>query len=301
MAIADAATVVASELASGCRAKLTGSQNTHGEAVRDLDDAANDCFVRALSSSGGCAAIVSEELEEPLLLARSGLIVSLDPLDGSANLDAHGLSGSIFGLAPVASGVEADLLAPGRALRWAGYVLYSSATVMVLANRERADLLVWSPGHFGFVVAQERLRCPEQGSLYSLNEARVPEWTLPAQAWLSELKGVRKPSGAPHYSQRYAGALVADAHRVLLEGGVFAYPGDRQNPNGKLRLQYEVNPISFVFEAAGGAATLGRDNPLDYRPARCHERAPLVVGSRHEVKAYEAHQSRQRPSFAPAA
>jgi fructose-1,6-bisphosphatase I len=257
--------------------------------------------VLELSSSGGCAAIVSEELTEPLRLAQTGIITFLDPLDGSANLDAHGLSGSIFGLAPVTSSVDTDLLAPGRRLSWAGYVLYSSATVMVLANRERADVLVWDPARAGFVIAQERLRCPEQGELYSLNEARVPDWSKPARAWLGELKRTRKPGGAALYSQRYAGALVADAHRVLLEGGVFAYPGDKQNPNGKLRLQYEVNPISFVFEAAGGAATLGRDNPLDYRPTRWHERAPLVVGSRREVEAYESHMSRHRPSFAPAA
>jgi fructose-1,6-bisphosphatase I len=288
-ALARAGAGIAGVLARGKRAAFSGHDNVHGERVRDYDVIANDLFVDALSQAPGCAGVHSEELVEPLRTNEQAgeLLVFLDPLDGSANLDSHGLCGSIFGIAPVAGGVSAAALQTGQGLLRAGYFLYSSATLLVLASRERVDLFLYDPALSSFTLAEQDLRCPSQGKLYATNEARVSNWSSPAQGWLSELKSTLTPQGSLHYSLRYTGALVADAHRVLLEGGVFAYPGDSTAPRGKLRLQYEANPMSFVFRAAGGAATTGQHSPLDVEPTRAHQRVPLVLGSKREVESFE--------------
>jgi fructose-1,6-bisphosphatase I len=288
-ALARAGAGIAGVLARGKRAAFSGHDNVHGERVRDYDVIANDLFVDALSQAPGCAGVLSEELVEPLRTNEQAgeLLVFLDPLDGSANLDSHGLCGSIFGIAPVAAGVSAAALQTGQGLLRAGYFLYSSATLLVLASRARVDLFLYDPALSSFTLAEQDLRCPSQGKLYATNEARVSNWSSPAQGWLSELKRTLTPQGSLHYSLRYTGALVADAHRVLLEGGVFAYPGDSTAPRGKLRLQYEANPMSFVFRAAGGAATTGQHSPLDVEPTRAHQRVPLVLGSKREVESFE--------------
>lgn len=289
LALSRAGAQIASVLARGKRAAFSGHDNVHGEHVRDYDVIANDLFVEALSEAPGCAGVHSEELVEPLRTsdAAGDLLVFLDPLDGSANLDSHGLCGSIFGIAPATGGVSAAALQTGQGLLRAGYFLYSSATLLVLASRERVDLFLYDPALSSFTLAEQDLRCPEQGKLYATNEARVSLWSEAARGWLSDLKSTRTPEGSLHYSLRYTGALVADAHRVLLEGGVFAYPSDPTAPHGKLRLQYEANPMSFVFRAAGGAATTGEQSPLDIEPARAHQRVPLVLGSVHEVRLFE--------------
>lgn len=289
LALSRAAAALAGVLARGKRATFSGHDNVHGEHVRDYDVIANDLFVAELSRAPGCVGVLSEELTEPLRLsdASEGLLVFLDPLDGSANLDSHGLCGSIFGVAKASSGVNSAALQSGRSLLRAGYFLYSSATLLVLASRDRVDLFLYDPTLGAFTLAEQALRCPERGKLYAVNEARTCTWSASAQGFLSELKSQKTPEGGPRYSLRYTGALVADAHRVLLEGGVFAYPADAASPRGKLRLQYEANPMGFVFRAAGGAATTGERSPLDLEPSRPHERVPLVLGSSWEVAAFE--------------
>jgi fructose-1,6-bisphosphatase I len=289
LALAHGARQIAGVLARGRRAVFSGRDNVHGERVRDYDLIANDYFVEALRQAPGCAGVLSEELNEPLRTAERGgeSLVFLDPLDGSANLDSHGLCGSIFGIAPASVGVTAAALQTGQGLRCAGYFLYSSATLLVLATCERADLFWLDPRLGAFVLAEPALACPDRGKLYCVNEGRVAGWSPPAQRWLHELKAERDAHGAPRYSLRYTGALVADAHRVLLEGGVFAYPADVTSPRGKLRLQYEANPMSFVFRAAGGASTTGRCSPLEVEPSSGHARVPLILGSKHEVSRYE--------------
>lgn len=295
LALARAAARIAGVLTRGKRAAFAGHDNVHGEHVRDYDVIANEHFVKELSQAPGCVGVLSEELAEPLRTPGSQalaeqLLVLLDPLDGSANLDSHGLCGSIFGVAPAAGGVSAAALQTGQRLRLAGYFLYSSATLFVLAQRERVDVFLYDPALGAFTLIEQNLRCPERGKLYAVNEARARTWSKASQSWLSELKGVSLADGGPRYSLRYTGALVADAHRVLLEGGVFAYPADAASPQGKLRLQYEANPMSFVFRAAGGAATTGATSPLEVEPSHPHQRVPLVLGSRFEVERFEAAQ-----------
>lgn len=263
-------------------------RNVHGELVHELDVLANDLFVGELAKEPCCGGVLSEETREPLDFRAHApeRFVFFDPLDGTANLEAHGLTGSIFGIAPWAGDARSSSLQPGHELRAAGYLLYSSATILVVSGPERADCFVWRPESERFVSSQPSLSCPPSGSIYSLNEGRVAHWSVPARTWLSELKAGRLLPGRS-YSQRYAGAFVADAHRALLQGGVFAYPADDAAPNGKLRLQYEVNPMAFVFRAASGAATTGSGDPLAITPQNCHERCPLVIGSRVEVESFE--------------
>ncbi|HVJ19886.1 MAG TPA: class 1 fructose-bisphosphatase [Polyangiaceae bacterium] len=261
-------------------------RNVHGELVHELDAFANDLFVAELAKESCCGGVLSEELREALDFRSHSpeRFVFFDPLDGTANLEAHGLTGSIFGIAPWAGSTRASSLQPGAELVAAGYLLYSSSTLLVLANRERVDSFVWRPELDCFVASEQVLACPPSGTIYSLNEGRVFDWPEPAQIWLAGLK-----SGlfGRAYSQRYAGAFVADAHRALVQGGVFAYPADARAAKGKLRLQYEVNPMAFVFRAAGGAATTGSGDPLEVAPESGHERCPLVIGSRLEVESFE--------------
>jgi len=288
-----AAARIAGVLSRGKRASFAGHDNVHGEHVRDYDVIANELFIKELEQAPACAGVVSEELAEPFRMnqRKSEHLVFLDPLDGSANLDSHGLCGSIFGIAKAAGGIAAASLQTGQSLLRAGYFLYSSATLLALAAPERVDLFLYDPTLGAFTLVEQNLRCPERGKLYAVNEGRVSTWDAAARHWLRDLKQTTSAGGGPRYSLRYTGALVADAHRVLLEGGVFAYPRDASSPGGKLRLQYEANPMSFVFRAAGGAASTGQGSPLDVEPTHPHARVPLVLGSRQEVSAFEAAQS----------
>jgi len=285
-----AAARIANVLRRGKRASFAGHDNVHGEHVRDYDVIANELFIKELEQVPECAGVVSEELAEPFRTSRQTgeHLVFLDPLDGSANLDSHGLCGSIFGLGPATEGLGPASLQKGQRLLRAGYFLYSSATLLALAAPSRVDLFLYDPALAAFTLVEQDLRCPERGKLYAVNEGRVSTWDDAAQRWLRELKQATSVGGGPRYSLRYTGALVADAHRVLLEGGVFAYPPDASSPAGKLRLQYEANPMSFVFRAAGGAASTGHGSPLDIEPKHPHARVPLVLGSREEVSAFEA-------------
>jgi fructose-1,6-bisphosphatase I len=270
----------------GCAADRP--RNVHGELVHELDLFANDLFVAELAKEGCCGGVLSEEMRAPLDFRAHApeRFVFFDPLDGTANLEAHGLTGSIFGIAPWAGNARSSSVQPGNELVCAGYFLYSSSTILVLANRRRVDCFVWQPERECFVVCEPAVSCPPSGSIYSLNEGRVAVWPERARNWLSELKSGKLVPDR-EYSQRYAGAFVADAHRALIQGGVFAYPADARATNGKLRLQYEVNPMAFVFRAAGGASSTGTESPLELVPDDCHQRCPLVIGSRLEVDSFE--------------
>jgi fructose-1,6-bisphosphatase I len=289
-AIARAGAVIARALR--CPASVSADfdrpRNVHGELVHELDVLANDAFVAELATVTCCGGVLSEETREPIDFRGHApeRFVFFDPLDGTANLEAHGLTGSIFGISPWGRDVRDSSLQPGSELTAAGYLLYSSSTVLVLASPHRVDSFSWQPERDCFELLGAELRCPPVGTVYSLNEGRVSDWPSEARRWLTNLKSGELFPGRP-YSQRYAGAFVADAHRALLQGGVFAYPGDSVAPKGKLRLQYEVNPMAFVFRAAGGAATTGAVDPLELSPSNCHERCPVVLGSRAEVESFE--------------
>jgi fructose-1,6-bisphosphatase I len=267
----------------------TGDTNVQGEEVQKLDVLANEILIAVLEKSGRCAAIASEELEEARIFPGSGkYIVAFDPLDGSSNIDVNISIGTIFCVlrAPVdGRPVLEGALVPGTQIVAAGYSVYGSATTLILSTGQGVHGFTLDPGVGEFFLSHPRIRCPERGSIYSVNEGNSVRWDECTRRWAAWIKSEDKAQGLP-YGHRYVGSLVADAHRTLLKGGIFAYPSDKKSPGGKLRLLYEANPMAYLFEQAGGMATNGVDRILDIVPTGLHARTPLVLGSKHEVETY---------------
>ncbi|WP_438009910.1 class 1 fructose-bisphosphatase [Sorangium sp. So ce321] len=271
----------------------TGQTNVQGEVVQKLDEVANETLLSVLGRRGHCAAVVSEELGELRLLStdpRAKYLVVMDPLDGSSNIDVNISIGTIFGVlrkSDAKMGADpSDFLRPGRDLLAAGYVLYGSSTLLVLTTGlGGVHGFTYDPTVGEFFLSHENIRIPERGATYSINEGHSARWPEAVRRWNAWIKEENKHEGRP-YGARYVGSLVADAHRTLLKGGVFAYPADRSG-QGKLRLLYEANPFAFIFEAAGGKASTGTDRILDLVPSSLHERVALVIGSPRDVDDYE--------------
>jgi fructose-1,6-bisphosphatase I len=270
----------------------TGDTNVQGETVQKLDVIANETLIASLKRRGHCAGIATEELEQPVFFpqATGSYLVVVDPLDGSSNIDVDISIGTIFGILRfnrhAGPPTEQSFLRKGRELAAAGYVIYGSSTVLVLTTGKGVHGFTWDPGAGEFFLSHENIRCPRKGNLYSINEGNYARWDAGVRSWNAYIKAEDEPSGRP-YSHRYVGSLVADAHRTLLKGGIFAYPADTKSPNGKLRLLYEANPIGFIFEAAGGKASTGVAPVLDVEPTALHQRVPLVIGSTDDVETYE--------------
>lgn len=286
-AIAGAGLVLAEKLR---RARLedvigeAGAVNVQGEAQQKLDVLADEMLLEKLSRCAAVAAYASEEQAQPQVLHADGrYCVLCDPLDGSSNIDVAVPVGTIFGVLPCSGGAaEAALLQPGRVLLCAGYLLYGSSTALVLASAAGVDLFVLDPGRGEFLLVQRGLQMPAERKIYSLNEANINSFDDGLQRWLH----FAHENG---YGARYIGSMVADVHRTLLRGGVFLYPATAANPQGKLRLLYECNPMASVMERAGGAATDGAAAILDIAPEALHQRCPVILGSSAEVARVCAH------------
>ncbi|MDI1450306.1 class 1 fructose-bisphosphatase [Polyangium sp. 6x1] len=273
----------------------TGQTNVQGELVQKLDEEANETLLSVLGRRRHCAAVASEELDSIRITStdrRAKYLVVFDPLDGSSNIDVNISIGTIFGVlrkeSDAEGATEQDFLRPGRDLVAAGYILYGSSTMLVITTGHGGvHGFTYDPTVGEFFLSHENIRIPEQASLYSINEGNSTYWSDEVRRWNAWLKEEDKATGRP-YGARYVGSLVADAHRTLMKGGVFAYPADRKNKQGKLRLLYEANPFAFVFEAAGGKATTGTSRILDITPTELHQRVPLVLGSPRDVEIFES-------------
>jgi fructose-1,6-bisphosphatase I len=271
----------------------TGETNVQGEKVMKLDEYANEVLCTVLERSRACALVASEELDDVEILDASGkskYMVMFDPLDGSSNIDVNVTIGTIFSVVRATGSGEAALRAScvekGRSnIVAAGYAVYGSSTTLVLSTGQGVHEFTLDPTNGEFFLSRPNLRCPEKGGTYSINEGNAARWGDGVKKWNAWIKTEDKASGLP-YGHRYVGSLVADAHRTLLKGGIFAYPADKKSPDGKLRLLYEANPIAFLFEQAGGAATNGTDKILDIVPKALHTRTPLVIGSKEDVAAF---------------
>jgi fructose-1,6-bisphosphatase I len=267
----------------------TGEVNVQGERVQKLDAYANEVLCAVLERSHRCAMVVSEELGQARVLTETGkYIVCFDPLDGSSNIDVNISIGTIFCVLRaqhVGGRLTEGALQPGTKIVAAGYSVYGSATTLALSTGAGVHIFTLDPTVGEFFLSHPNIRCPERGNTYSINEGNSSRWSEPVRRWNAWIKKEDKAQGLP-FGHRYVGSLVADAHRTLVKGGIFAYPADTKSPDGKLRLLYEANPMAYLFEQAGGTATTGIDRILDIHPKSVHDRTPLVLGSRHDVSAY---------------
>jgi fructose-1,6-bisphosphatase I len=282
-----AAKRIAFELRGAGLAGLLGDAGTtshQGEAQQKLDLHANDLICAELRFSGTTGIVASEEIEQPHLLNDTGsLAVLIDTLDGSSNIDANMPVGMIFSIyARLGSSPSADVLQPGCQQLAAGYVIFSSATVMVVATSGRVDAFTLCPYTGDFLLSLAAITTPVTSQYYSVNEGYAATWDPATQQFVAAHRIGRRG--------RYVGALVADFHRNLLYGGLFLYPADHSSgqPVTKLRLCYEGNPLAFIAEAAGGAGSTGRQRLLAIQPTNLHQRVAIAIGSRDDVAAYEA-------------
>jgi fructose-1,6-bisphosphatase I len=272
------------------RLGLAGGANVSGDSQKKLDVYADDLMVGALAVTGLVAGVVSEEREhvESLGTDDAPFVAAIDPLDGSSNTDVNGSVGTIFSILPRRGGsVEDDVQQPGTAILAAGYVMYGTSTLLVLSvGGGPAQGYTLDPEMGEFVLSHPELRCPDHGAYYSANLANLPEWSPGVAAFVDYSTECDTPGGKPH-SLRYSGALVADVHRCLIDGGIYFYPPDQRYADGKLRLLYECAPLAYVVEAAGGAASTGRARMLEVQPTDPHQRVPLAIGSRADVERYD--------------
>jgi len=277
---------------------FTGSVNVQGEEVQKLDEYANEVFLYTLGRSGHFCIIATEEDDETIPIPggyRSGhYAISLDPLDGSSNIDVNVSIGTIFAIHRKISagekGTLEDLLQSGRKMVAAGYVVYGSSTMLVMSTGSGVHGFTMDPSVGEFLESHPDIRIPEKGNTYSINEGNYPYWSLGVKGYIDFLKEMDKETGRP-YSARYIGSMVADMHRTLLRGGIFMYPADSKDPkkpHGKLRLLYECSPMAFLCEQAGGAASAGTGPILDVEPTELHQRVPFFAGSLDDVKMVEA-------------
>jgi len=266
---------------------LAGETNVQGEEQKKLDVLSNDIMVNALRASGKTAVLVSEELDEAIIVSdrqKGKYCVVFDPLDGSSNIDAGVNIGTIFGIyhiRPDSPGTIEDVLRPGSEMVAAGYTMYGSSANLVLSTGSGVNGYTLDASLGEFILTHPNIKIPPRGKIYSLNEGNSMYFYPPVTAYLKSIKYPSPPKSP--YSARYIGSMVADVHRTLLYGGIFGYPDDKKSKKGKLRLLYEAFPMAFLIEQAGGIATTGTKRILDIVPTGIHERCPVFLGSRDDV------------------
>ncbi|NPA68470.1 MAG: class 1 fructose-bisphosphatase [Chlorobi bacterium] len=270
-----------------------GSDNIQGEQQKKLDVYADEKFIASLKASGECCGIASEERKEIVAfdneLARNGkYIVSMDPLDGSSNIDVNVSIGTIFSIyrriSPIGHKAQTeDFLQEGTKQVAAGYIIYGSSTMMVYTTGRGVNGFTLDPSIGEFCLSHPDILTPHSGIIYSINEGNYIKFPEGVKRYIKYCQEKDVPTGRP-YTSRYIGSLVADFHRNLLKGGIFIYPKTAGHSSGKLRLLYECNPMAFIIEQAGGKATDGRGNRiLDMKPESLHQRVPFYTGSRNMV------------------
>lgn len=266
-----------------------GAENVQGELQQKLDVFANEAMIQCIGCRRSVGVLASEENELPLLTPHlspdAKYAVVFDPLDGSSNIDVNVSVGTTFSIfAKPENGnfddPQAWILQPGFKQIAAGYVVYGSSTVLVYTSGNGVFGFTLDPSIGAFMLSHPNIQMPHQGKYYSVNEAN--RLSFPDK-YSRMIESMQSGKLGHVYSSRYIGSMVADFHRTLLRGGIFMYPPTKSNPQGKLRLLYEANPIAFLAEQAGGMATNSEQRILDLKPSGIHQRTPLVVGSRFEM------------------
>ncbi len=292
-----------------------GDMNVQGEIQKPLDVLSNDIFIRMNEWNGHLAGMVSEEMEAPLQIPssyqRGKYLLVFDPLDGSSNIDVNVSIGSIFSILRAPQDVidsgrdvcEADFLQPGTAQIAAGYALYGPATMLVLTVGNGVAGFTLNPNLGEFVLTHENIRIPRDTQEFAINTSNSRFWEPPVKRYVDEcLAGKTGPRGKD-FNMRWIASMVAEAHRILMRGGVFLYPRDTKDPAkpGRLRLLYEANPVGMLIEQAGGRCSTGRQPMLSVNPTALHQRISLVFGSAAEVERIERYHSEpaEHPTPAP--
>lgn len=271
----------------------SGETNVQGETVKKLDQISNEAVLNVFQHSGLVCALASEEMERPVQLPenwpRGKYILLFDPLDGSSNTDVNMPLGTIFSVLRHEGGAlpaEAELIRKGTEQVAAGYVMYGPSTMLVFTAGQGVHGFTLDPGIGEYVLSHENIRIPSRGKVYAANEGNYHKWQAGTRLYLDHIKALDRAAGRP-YSTRYSGCLVADVHRILLDGGIYLYPGETDKPEGKLRLLYEANPLAMIVEQAGGWASTGTMRILEIEPKKLHQRVPLLIGSREDVSVAE--------------
>jgi len=266
---------------------MTGGTNIQGEQVKKLDVFANEQFIAALQAGGECCAIASEENEDIIpveneVSKNAKYVVAIDPLDGSSNIDVNVSVGTIFSIFRRTSlsgkGLVEDFLQRGTEQVAAGYIIYGSSTMLVYSTGNGVNGFTLETIIGEFCLSHPEMKIPRGGKTYSINEGYYVHFPDGVKKFIKYCQEEDPKTNRP-YSSRYIGSAVADIHRNLITGGIFIYPVTSRNPNGKLRLIYESNPLAFIIEQAGGKATDGFKRILDIEPATIHQRTPFFIGS----------------------
>ncbi len=271
-----------------------GSENVQGEVQKKLDIIANEVLIEANEWGGHLAAMASEEMDDiyvvPNRYPQGEYLLLFDPLDGSSNIDINGGIGTIFSVLKKPEGKDGveqqDFMQPGKQQVAAGYCIYGPQTTLVLTVGDGVAMFTLDREQGSFVLITENVQIPEDTQEFAINMSNMRHWDEPIKRYIDEcLQGKAGPRGKD-FNMRWVAAMVADVHRILTRGGVFLYPWDKREPEkaGKLRLLYEANPMSWLVEQAGGAATNTQQRILDIQPDKLHQRVSVVLGSKNEVE-----------------
>lgn len=257
----------------------TGEKNIYQEEVQKLDRFSNDLLVDMIAGSGQAYAVASEEIAKPVFVKKFAgkYTIFFDPLDGSSNINVGITTGTIFSIYHK----NGNLKLPGYKQVAAGYIVYGTSVIFVYTAGNGVNGFTLDPSIGTFLLSHPNIKIPDKGRIYSINEGY---WDLYDQKLKNYLLSLKKEEKS--YKTRYAACMVADVHRVLIQGGIFLYPSDNKHPEGKLRLMFEVNPMSLIIKQAGGLAISNGKDPLKIIPSTLDQRVPIVMGSREEIKKY---------------
>jgi len=272
-----------------------GTGNVQGEAQKKLDVLSNEILLEANEWGGHLAGLASEEMEHshpiPNAYPKGNYLLLFDPLDGSSNIDVNVAVGTIFSVLRCPDGItepgDEHFLQPGSAQVCAGYTLYGPSTVLVLTVGRGTHAFTLDREQGSFVLTREHIQVPPETKEFAINSSNQRHWFEPMQRYVLDLVAGKDGPRGKDFNMRWVASMVADVHRILTRGGIFSYPLDAKcrDKGGKLRLMYEANPMSFLVEQAGGAASTGRQRMLEVQPQHLHQRVPVFLGSKREVEA----------------
>ncbi|MBV7537134.1 class 1 fructose-bisphosphatase [Duganella sp. sic0402] len=294
--VARACKTISHSVGKGALGEVLGTaetENIQGEVQKKLDIISNEILLEANEWGGHLAAMASEEMESihpiPNRYPKGEYMLLFDPLDGSSNIDVNVSIGTIFSVLKAPEGMaqptEADFMQAGTKQVAAGYAVYGPQTMLVLTTGNGVNCFTLDREMGSWVLTQRNMQIPAKTKEFAINMSNQRHWHPPVQRYISELlAGDTGPRGT-NFNMRWIASMVADVHRILNRGGIFMYPADTRDTSmpGKLRLMYEANPMAFIVEQAGGAATDGKQRIMDIQPTKLHQRVPVFLGSRDEV------------------